>query len=117
MVWGFENLSGMGRSGFPPPLISIVSRSIRTKFSMSQIVSKAVTKLVTSPLLSGNYVIFFLFPGPKSNFSIFKEIRLKFGGGVNSETPNSYFMSILLSKMNLIEIMGFYCHCFMTFTR
>ena len=41
------------------------------------------------------------------NFSIFGGFKLKFGGGVNSETLTSYFMSILPHKINLIKIKGF----------
>ena len=37
-----------------------------------------------------------------------KGINLKFGGGVNSETLISYFMSILSNKINLIKIKRFY---------
>ena len=39
-----------------------------------------------------------------TNFSIFRGIKRKFGGGVNSETLISYFMSILPHKMNLIKL-------------
>ena len=46
-----------------------------------------------------------------TNFSIRRGIKLKFGGGVNSETELIlilYFMSTLPNKMTLIKIMGFY---------
>ena len=80
---------------------------------MSQILSKAIIKLMTSELVRCNYVI--LCFGVKvqllSNFSIFRMIELKFGGGVNSETLISYFMLILPYKMNLIKI-NWYCAMF-----
>ena len=77
---------------------------------MLQIVSKAVIKLMMSPLVPV-ITSFFVF-GVKvqllSNFSIFRRIRLEFGGGVNSETRITYFMSILPHKMKLIKVKGFY---------
>ena len=39
-----------------------------------------------------------------TNFSSFEGIKLKFGGGVNSERLIPYFMSILPHKINLIKI-------------
>ena len=63
---------------------------------------------MTSSLVHYNYVIFCF--GVKvqllTNFSIFRRIKLKFGGGVTSETLISYFMSILPYNMNLIKING-----------
>ena len=76
---------------------------------MPQIVSKTIVKLMTSPLVPCNYVIL-CFQGQNPTFDqpfIFRGIKLKFGGGVNSETLISCFMSILSNKMNLIKIMGF----------
>ena len=77
---------------------------------MCQSISKTVIKFVTSPLFASNYVIlvFRLKVQLLINFSIFTGIKLKFGGGVNSETLNSLFMSMLPNKMNLMK--GFYCH-------
>ena len=54
---------------------------------MSQILSKTVIKLMTASLASCNYAIL-CFGGQSPNFgqiSIFKGIKLDFGGGVNSE--------------------------------
>ena len=76
---------------------------------MSQILSKTVIKLMTSSVVWCNYVI--LCFGVKvqlfTNFPIFRRIKLKSGGGVNSETLISYFMSILPYKMSSIKIKGF----------
>ena len=77
---------------------------------MSQIVSKTVIKLMTSSLVRCNYVIL-CFGGQSPTFDqlfIFRGIKLKFVGGVNSVTLISYFMFILPYKMNLIKIKGFY---------
>ena len=100
MVWGFENLLGMGDDPPPPPplLISIVNQN---RFaSISQIVYKSIIKLMTSLLVPCNYVIFYfgVKVQPFTKFSIFGEIKLKFGGGVNSETLISCFMSIVPKK-------------------
>ena len=73
---------------------------------MSQIISKTVVKLMISSyhkeMISAVITSFFLF-GVKCQlltiFPIFRVIKLKFGGGVNSETLMSYFMSILPSRM------------------
>ena len=77
---------------------------------MSQIVSKTLLKLMGSQLVPCNCVIL-CFRGQSSTFdelSTFTGIRLKVGGGVNSETLISYFMSISSNKMNLTKTMGFY---------
>ena len=61
---------------------------------------------MTSSLVLCNYVIL-CFGGQSpalANFSIFRGIKLKFGGGVNFETLISYFMSSLSYKMNLMKI-------------
>ena len=73
---------------------------------MSQILSKTVIKLMTSSLVRCNYtnLCFGVKVQLLPNFPIFRGIKLKFGGGVNSETLISYFMSILPYKMNLIKI-------------
>ena len=79
---------------------------------MSQIVPKTIIKVMTSPLVPCNYAIL-CFRGQSPTFDkhfISRGIKLKFGGGVNSETLISYFMSILSNEMNLMKIMGFLCH-------
>ena len=63
---------------------------------MSQIVFKTAMKLVTSLLVSSWVKLL-------TKFSIFRVIKSKFGGGVNSEALISYLMSILPNKMNLIR--------------
>ena len=76
---------------------------------MSQILSKTVIRLMTSSPVRCNYVIL-CFWGQRPIFYqlfYFREIKLKFGGGVNSETLVSCFTSILPDKMNLIKIKGF----------
>ena len=79
---------------------------------MAQSVSKAVIKMVTSPLVPSYHVILcFQSQSPSLiNFSIPKGIELKFGGGVNSKTLISCFMPILSNKTNLIKITEFYCN-------
>ena len=65
---------------------------------MSQIVSKTIIKFG------------FCFRSESPTFDqlfIFRGIKLKFGGGTNSETLISYFMLILSNKMNLTKIIGF----------
>ena len=62
--------------------------------SMSKIVSKTVIKLMTSPLVPWNYVIL-CFCGQdltSDQLFILRGIKVKFCGGVNSETLISYFM-------------------------
>ena len=60
--------------------------------SMSQILSKTIIKVCHHwfAVITSFFVL-----ESKSNFSIFRGIELKFGGGVNSVTLISYFMSIL----------------------
>ena len=50
-----------------------------------------------------------------TNFSIFREIKLKFNGGVNYKKLISYFMSVLPYKVNLIKIKGFYTFFYQKF--
>ena len=67
---------------------------------MSEVVSKTIIKLITSLLIYYNYVIrcFGVKVQLLTNFSVSTGIKLKFGGGVNSETLILYFMSILPHK-------------------
>ena len=61
---------------------------------------------------------FFVLGVKSPNFDqhfIVRGIKLRFGGGVNSETLISYFMLILSNKMNLIKIMGFHVIFFYQF--
>ena len=76
---------------------------------MSQIISKNIIKLMMSSLACCNYVILCFWGQSPTVYQLFtfRGIKLKFGGEVNSETPISYFMSILPYKMNLIKIKGF----------
>ena len=45
-----------------------------------------------------------------NDFSIFRGIELKLSRGVSSEAFVSYFVLFLPNRMNLIKIMGLYCH-------
>ena len=76
---------------------------------MSQILSKTIIKLMTSSLVRCDTSFFVL--GVKvqllANFPIFTGIKLKIGGGVNSEALISHFVPILPYKMNLIKIKEF----------
>ena len=78
---------------------------------MSEIVSKTITELMTSPLVPSNYVslCFRVRVRLLTIFSVLRGIKLKFGGGVSSEALISYFMSFL-PKMNLMKILEFYSH-------
>ena len=55
---------------------------------MSHILSKTIIKLMTSSLVRCNYVIL-CFGGQSPTFLFFRGIKLKFNGGVNSETLSS----------------------------
>ena len=77
---------------------------------MLQILSKTALKLMTSLLVRCNYVSL-CFGGQSPTFdqlSVFREIKLKFGGGVNYGMLLSYFMLIVPYEMNLIKIKGCY---------
>ena len=79
---------------------------------MSQILSKTIIESMTSLLANCNFIILWGGGGVKvqllTKLSIFLGIKLKFGGGGNSETLISCFLSILPYKMNLIKVKGFY---------
>ena len=71
--------------------------------------SKTVIKLMTSPL-SPVITSFFVFAVKfqlLTNFSIFRVIQLKFGGGINSETLISYLMSIFAKQDEFDKNNGF----------
>ena len=63
---------------------------------MSQILSKTMIKFMTSSLVA--VITSFSVFGVKVQLFIFRGIKLKFGGRVNSETLISYFMSVLQYK-------------------
>ena len=104
MIQGFKTSrgGGGGGGGTTPVIIFIVWRSIGTKFRFVQLChefnEKTMIRLITSTLVSCNYVIC---PVSKSIFwppFIFREIKQKFG---EDQTLISYFMSILLDLCSI----------------
>ena len=90
MVWGLKTLRG--RAWIPPPSYFKCLKFNWNKHwhykSMSRILSKTIIKLIMSSLVRCNYVIL-CFGGQSptfDHFSIFTGIKLKVGGGINSET-------------------------------
>ena len=74
---------------------------------MSQILSKTIIKIDERHHRHAVITLLFVLEVKVqllTNFSSFRGIRLKFGGGVNSEILIPYLMSY---KMNLIKIKGF----------
>ena len=115
MVWVLKLHEVWGRwiSPAAPPLFPLSHSQLEQNLAVCKYVTNClpndnkIDEVTTAPC---NYFIL-CFQGERPTFDqlfYFERIKLKFGGGVNTETLISYFMSVLPHKMNFIKIKEFY---------